>query len=162
MVSALSASALSASHAGMTAGSLCPMAAFAATRPDGFRRNTRGPSGGGTAASRIGRRSASASAGTLVSTAPRRTPYLFVSEGLGPSDSPTRALARRFAASLRSRGSLAVLVRNSSLELEPQAELRLPRNPRARDSAVIAVVGLSVGIAEVHRVQHVEHVGAQL
>src|SRR5688500_16602896 len=34
------------------------------------------------------------------------------SEGLRPSDSPTRALARRFAGSLRSRGSLAALARN--------------------------------------------------
>src|SRR5262249_13938294 len=33
------------------------------------------------------------------------------SEGLRPSDSPTRSLARRFAGALRSRGSLAALVR---------------------------------------------------
>ena len=32
-------------------------------------------------------------------------------EGLRPSDSPTRALARRFAGSLRSRGSFAALTR---------------------------------------------------
>src|SRR5262245_54153258 len=35
----------------------------------------------------------------------------FSSEGRCPSDSPTRALARRFAGALRSRGSLATLVR---------------------------------------------------
>ena len=33
---------------------------------------------------------------------------LVLSEGLRPSDSPTRSLARRFAGALRSRGSLAV------------------------------------------------------
>src|SRR5262249_8641487 len=38
--------------------------------------------------------------------------HLALSEGLRPSDSPTRALARRFAGSLRSRGSLAALVRD--------------------------------------------------
>ena len=40
------------------------------------------------------------------------TCYLFVfPEGLRPSDSPTRALARRFVGSLRARGSLAALAR---------------------------------------------------
>ena len=39
------------------------------------------------------------------------TPILVFSEGLRPSDSPTRALARRCAGALRSRGSLAVLAR---------------------------------------------------
>src|SRR5919198_1116310 len=34
--------------------------------------------------------------------------FIFYSEGLRPSNSPTRSLARRFAGSLRSRGSLAV------------------------------------------------------
>jgi len=34
-----------------------------------------------------------------------------LSEGLRPSDSPTRPLARRFAGALRSRGSLAMLAR---------------------------------------------------
>ena len=34
-----------------------------------------------------------------------------LSEGLRPSDSPTRALARRCAGALRSRGSLAMLAR---------------------------------------------------
>src|SRR5262245_39188260 len=37
---------------------------------------------------------------------------LVLSEGLRPSDSPTRSLARRFAGPLRSRGSLAVLARD--------------------------------------------------
>src|SRR5262245_49740641 len=37
----------------------------------------------------------------------------FISEGLRPSDSPTRSLARRFVGALRSRGSLAVLARDS-------------------------------------------------
>ena len=41
----------------------------------------------------------------ILSSAPR------LSEGLRPSDSPTRALARRFAGSLRPRGSLAALAR---------------------------------------------------
>ena len=36
---------------------------------------------------------------------------LVLSEGLRPSDSPTRSLARRFAGALRSRGSLAMLAR---------------------------------------------------
>src|SRR5207344_2015018 len=36
---------------------------------------------------------------------------LVSSEGLRPSDSPTRALARRFDGALRSRGSLARLAR---------------------------------------------------
>jgi hypothetical protein len=35
----------------------------------------------------------------------------YLTEGLRPSDSPTRALARRFAGSLRARGSLAALAR---------------------------------------------------
>jgi len=38
-------------------------------------------------------------------------PVPFLLEGLRPSNSPTGALARRFAASLRSRGSLAALAR---------------------------------------------------
>src|SRR5206468_13061908 len=42
-------------------------------------------------------------------TGPRSLPFL--SEGLRPSDSPTRSLARRFAGALRSRGALASLVR---------------------------------------------------
>ncbi len=37
---------------------------------------------------------------------------LVLTEGLRPSDSPTRALARRCAGALRSRGSLAVLARS--------------------------------------------------
>jgi sugar lactone lactonase YvrE len=37
--------------------------------------------------------------------------YRISAEGLRPSDSPTRSLASRFAGSLRSRGSLAVLAR---------------------------------------------------
>jgi len=37
--------------------------------------------------------------------------FLFIAEGLRPSDSPTRSLARRFAGALRSRGSLAALAR---------------------------------------------------
>jgi hypothetical protein len=36
---------------------------------------------------------------------------IVLSEGLRPSDSPTRSLARRFAGALRSRGSLALLAR---------------------------------------------------
>ena len=36
----------------------------------------------------------------------------FLSEGLCPSDSPTRSLARRFAGALRSRGSLTALARS--------------------------------------------------
>jgi len=40
-----------------------------------------------------------------------RLPHLDLSEGLRPSDSPTRALARRFDGALRSRGSLARLAR---------------------------------------------------
>ena len=36
---------------------------------------------------------------------------LVLSEGLRPSDSPTRSLARRFDGALRSRGSLAMLAR---------------------------------------------------
>src|SRR6185295_17898666 len=40
-------------------------------------------------------------------------PLLISSEGLRPSDSPTRALARRAVGALRSRGSLAVLARSA-------------------------------------------------
>jgi hypothetical protein len=36
---------------------------------------------------------------------------IHLTEGLRPSDSPTRALARRYAGALRPRGSLAVLAR---------------------------------------------------
>ena len=38
-------------------------------------------------------------------------------EGLRPSDSPTRSLARRFAGALRSRGSLAALARTPKMAL---------------------------------------------
>ena len=38
----------------------------------------------------------------------RRSRSIVLSEGLRPSDSPTRSLARRFVGALRSRGSLAV------------------------------------------------------
>src|SRR5215471_1115886 len=57
---------------------------------------------------------------TRVSAATRRPDWwrnrcslssIYCSEGLRPSDSPTRSLARRFAGALRSRGSLAALVR---------------------------------------------------
>ena len=44
------------------------------------------------------------------SVAPLRARQIF-SEGLRPSDSPTRSLARRFDGSLRSRGSVAGLPR---------------------------------------------------
>src|SRR5688500_13524294 len=57
-------------------------------------------------------------------TAPRerrallaRGPLLVSSEGLCPSDSPTRSLARRFDGALRSRGSLAALVRVAICEM---------------------------------------------
>src|SRR5690348_10529367 len=43
-----------------------------------------------------------------------RTPASSISEGLCPSDSPARSLARRFAGALRSRGSLAALARFAS------------------------------------------------
>ena len=48
------------------------------------------------------------SAACYVASSSRQTS---LSEGLRPSDSPTRALARRCAGALRSRGSLAVLAR---------------------------------------------------
>jgi hypothetical protein len=41
---------------------------------------------------------------------------VFSTEGLRPSDSPTRSLTRRFAGALRSRGSLAALARVVTLE----------------------------------------------
>ena len=46
---------------------------------------------------------------------PLRHPYSV--EGPLPSNSPTRALARRFVGSLRSRGSLALLVRADAIRL---------------------------------------------
>ena len=54
----------------------------------------------------------------------RESPILVTpfSEGLRPSDSPARSLARRFAGALRSRGSLAALVRSRGLR--PSARLR--------------------------------------
>src|SRR5262249_61998826 len=42
---------------------------------------------------------------------PQETHIAILPEGLRPSDSPTRSLARRFAGALRSRGSLAALAR---------------------------------------------------
>ena len=42
-----------------------------------------------------------------LSRAPLRRRAPFLSEGLRPSDSPTRSLTRRCAGALRSRGSLA-------------------------------------------------------
>ena len=56
-----------------------------------------------------------------------RHPLRFLTEGLRPSDSPTRALARRFAGSLRSRGSLAAA---RSLTSYPGA--LAPRTPHTR------------------------------
>src|SRR6266850_7242539 len=53
---------------------------------------------------------------------------LFLSEGLRPSDSPTRSLARRFAGALRSRGSLAMLARSLS------ASARVNHLPRVCES----------------------------
>src|SRR6185295_14502182 len=53
-------------------------------------------------------------------------------EGLRPSDSPTRALARRFAGALRARASLAALVRislrSSVAIIQPRGFA--PRTPR--------------------------------
>ena len=45
------------------------------------------------------------------------SPSLVLTEGLRPSDSPTRSLARRFAGALRSRGSLAALARTAQTAL---------------------------------------------
>ena len=45
-------------------------------------------------------------------------------EGLRPSDSPARALARRFAGALRSRGSLARLARAVRSQTEPARDVR--------------------------------------
>src|SRR5262245_42892982 len=45
----------------------------------------------------------------------------FLSEGLRPSDSPTRSLARRCAGALRSRGSLARLARLAGIPRIPRA-----------------------------------------
>src|SRR5918911_4785610 len=46
----------------------------------------------------------------------QKPPTLVSSEGLCPSDSPTRALTRRSAGALRSRGSLAALARIVAVE----------------------------------------------
>jgi hypothetical protein len=48
---------------------------------------------------------------------------LVLSEGLRPSDSPTRSLARRFAGALRSRGSLATLARTVATTVRPMKQL---------------------------------------
>src|SRR6476659_3235209 len=56
---------------------------------------------------------------------------LVSSEGLCPSDSPTRALARRFVGALRSRGSLAVLARS--------AFVRWPLVPFEQPALTIAI-----------------------
>src|SRR6478672_39609 len=53
------------------------------------------------------------------------------SEGLRPSESPTRSLARRFAGSLRSRGSLAALVRSLAREdVDSSPKGFAPRTPQ--------------------------------
>jgi hypothetical protein len=68
---------------------------------------------------------------------------LVVSEGLRPSDSLTRALGRRFAGSLRARGSLAaarslrrraVCEMASSVRKSQSAQLREARDGGNRDS----------------------------
>ena len=47
-----------------------------------------------------------------------------LTEGLRPSDSPTRSLASRFAGTPRSRGSLAALARDAGVaQLVHQADL---------------------------------------
>ena len=53
--------------------------------------------------------------------------YSSLSEGLRPSDSPTRALARRFAGSLRSRGSLAAARSLTSVSRIAVCEIRSSR-----------------------------------
>src|SRR5437660_118078 len=64
------------------------------------------------------------------------SPILVLSEGLRPSDSPARALARRFAGSLRSRGSLAVAREHLSphairaAEAVPTPSVRCVSRPR--------------------------------
>ena len=57
-------------------------------------------------------------------------PILVSSEGLRPSDSPTRALARRSAGSLRSRGSLAALARDRGYSTKANGSLRRTRVAR--------------------------------
>src|SRR5258705_13423745 len=64
---------------------------------------------------------------------PSRDSKLILAEGLRPSDSPTRSLARRFAGALRSRGSLA-------------AARSLPRQPR-RMFVRYALSGLAQPVA---------------
>jgi hypothetical protein len=61
---------------------------------------------------------------------PGRQPFQdrhFLTEGLRPSDSPTRALARRFAGALRSRGSLAEFARGMERVWQ---FMRQPLSPR--------------------------------
>jgi hypothetical protein len=70
----------------------------------------------------------------------------FLSEGLRPSGSPTRALARRCAGSLRSRGSLAALVRIVSRCIR-QSDIRhyLSEGLRPSDSATRALARRCAG-----------------
>src|SRR5260221_8168119 len=64
---------------------------------------------------------------SLCSFASRSAGYPLFTEGLRPSDSPTRALARRFAGALRSRGSLALLVRIPICRLSMERDARHAR-----------------------------------
>src|SRR5690606_16879113 len=78
----------------------------------------------------------------------------FLTEGLRPSDSPTRALARRSAGSLRSRGSFAALTRfyrgfaprtplhALSLAAPPARSDRVARSRRSLASAGASPLGL--------------------
>src|SRR5687768_17233798 len=56
--------------------------------------------------------------------------HLVLTEGLCPSDSPTRSLARRFAGSLRSRGSVAALPR--ACHIQGASAPRTPRRALSR------------------------------
>src|SRR5258705_2924728 len=62
-------------------------------------------------------------------------PALALSEGLCPSDSPTRSLARRFVAALRSRGSLAAARSQTPISRVAVCKMRSTLPQEIRDDA---------------------------
>src|SRR5689334_785965 len=77
---------------------------------------------------------------TLPALPLRAQAKLYLSEGLRPSDSPTRSLARRFAGALRSRGSFAALAR--VVGIGGNGMDRLTRRDLFRASALLAAPAL--------------------
>jgi len=87
------------------------------------------------------------------------SPGINYSEGLRPSDSPTRSVTRRFVGSFRSRGSLAMLVRQATLSVAmflfvlvaPHVGARGQQPPAAGNELLRFCPGLGIPCVEITR-----------